>query len=178
MQIINRCTRTAHTAMRKVYTSLSKINFEIHAQKEKFLLNLKFFIFLKILNLFVQILILIFFKSSIWCPSVTGLLVKLSSSEISEIDLHRGVGRDLRTFGRKRESFPPLPLFNWSQAGVYANERRPEVARVNSGGWWGRRSRLRSHAHAKPDGQVQARAPNTPQSGGPHSERLKSLTVL
>lgn len=41
MQIIHRCTRTAHTAMRKVYTSLSKINFEIHAQKEKFLLNVK-----------------------------------------------------------------------------------------------------------------------------------------
>lgn len=41
MQIIHRCSRTAHTAMRKVYTSLSKINFEIHAQKEKFLLNVK-----------------------------------------------------------------------------------------------------------------------------------------
>lgn len=47
MQIIHRCSRTAHTAMRKVYTSLSKINFEIHAQKEKFLLNLNFFYIFK-----------------------------------------------------------------------------------------------------------------------------------
>lgn len=133
-------------------------------------------------QVWIFFLLLLLFKRYIWCV----FLVKLSCKEMkSEMNLQRGVRSDLQAFGGKRESFPPLPLFNWSQAGVYANERRPEVARVNSGGWWGAtlappfpraRKARRSSSSSRPE--------HAPERRPPFSARLfwmlklKSLTGL